>query len=107
MFNNYNYGGYLIYEFYPDQKVFIDGRADMYGDEFIREYMNIYHGGANWKDLFEKYSIDYALVGIHAPISQLLQLSGEFSVIHEDSDHILLVRKSPEFAQIIGRYAEQ
>ena len=106
MFNNYNYGGYLIYEFYPDQKVFIDGRADMYGDEFIREYMNIYNGGKNWKELFDKYSIDYALVGKHAPISQLLQLSGEFSVIHEDSDHILHVRNSQESAQIIKQYAQ-
>ena len=106
MFNNYNYGGFLIYEFYPDQKVFIDGRADMYGDELMWEYMNIYNGGENWKELFDKHSIDYALVGKQAPISQLLQLSGEFVSVHEDSGHVLLVRKTQQYEQIIAKYAQ-
>ena len=106
MFNNYNYGGFLIHEFYPDQKVFIDGRADMYGDELMWEYMNIYNGGENWKELFDKHSIDYALVGKQAPISQLLQLSGEFVSVHEDSGHILLVRKTQKYEQIIEKYAQ-
>lgn len=30
MFNEYNYGGYLLYTLYPKQKVFIDGRAEVY-----------------------------------------------------------------------------
>ena len=30
MFNDYSYGGYLIWQLGPQQKVFIDGRADMY-----------------------------------------------------------------------------
>jgi hypothetical protein len=105
MLNNYNYGGYLIYEFYPDQKVFIDGRADMYGDEFIREYINIYHGGTQWKELLDKYSIDYALVGKNAPISQLLNLSNDFVLIHDDRDHALYIKKSPQYRHIIDQYA--
>ena len=36
-----------------------------------------------------------------------LQLSGEYSIIHEDRDHIQMVRKSPEFVESTGRYAEQ
>ena len=106
MFNDYDYGGFLIYEFYPEQKVFIDGRADMYGDEFIREYFNIDNGRENWKDLFDKYSIDYALVGKHAPISQLLRLSGEFAVVHEGNNHTLHLRKAQEYAQIIDQFAK-
>jgi hypothetical protein len=106
MFNNYNYGGFLIYQFYPDQKVFIDGRADMYGDEFIREYIKIYNGAENWKPLFDKYSIDYALVGKHAPIYQLLQLSGGFAVVYQDKNHVLLIRRAPKYAQIIKQYAQ-
>lgn len=36
-----------------------------------------------------------------------LQLSGEYSIIDEDRDHIQMVRKSPEFVESTGRYAEQ
>jgi len=34
--NNYNWGGYLIYSGIP---VFVDGRADLYGDAFLKEYI--------------------------------------------------------------------
>src|SRR5439155_21677643 len=30
--NHYNWGGYFIWKLYPDYRVFIDGRADLYGD---------------------------------------------------------------------------
>lgn len=30
MFNEYGFGGYLLYYLYPDQKVYIDGRTDLY-----------------------------------------------------------------------------
>ena len=35
VFNDYNFGGYLIHAGVP---VFIDGRADMYGDQFLEKY---------------------------------------------------------------------
>ena len=34
--NSYNFGGYLIYRGIP---VLIDGRADMYGDPFMKQYV--------------------------------------------------------------------
>ena len=37
VFNDYPFGGYLIYEGIP---VFIDGRADMYGPAFLKEYFD-------------------------------------------------------------------
>ena len=35
--NNYNFGGYLISQ---GVKVFIDGRSDMYGDAFMKRYLD-------------------------------------------------------------------
>jgi hypothetical protein len=37
------WGGYLIWET-PSNPVYIDGRIDMYGDEFMREYLGIIRG---------------------------------------------------------------
>ncbi|MDH4209650.1 MAG: hypothetical protein OEV76_12295, partial [Anaerolineae bacterium] len=42
MYNLYHWGGYLIWRLYPEHKVFIDGRADVYGDAFIEEYLQVY-----------------------------------------------------------------
>jgi hypothetical protein len=43
IFNSYNWGGYLTWRAreYP---VFIDGRADLYGNEIIKEWMEISRG---------------------------------------------------------------
>ena len=35
VFNDYDFGGYLIFEGVP---VFVDGRIDLYGDDFLRAY---------------------------------------------------------------------
>src|SRR4030095_9251321 len=43
MFNDYNWGGYLFWSLYPERQVFIDGRADVYSDSFLFDYMNTYN----------------------------------------------------------------
>ncbi len=34
MFNEFTWGGYLLYRLWPEQKVFIDGQTDFYGEYF-------------------------------------------------------------------------
>jgi hypothetical protein len=38
VFNEYAFGGYLIFK---GVRPYIDGRADMYGDDFVREYLAV------------------------------------------------------------------
>jgi hypothetical protein len=65
MFNEYAYGGFLIYHD-PDFAVFIDGRTELYGEEFLKEYVN--PDGVpptelitRWEAKYGKFN--YALVG--------------------------------------------
>ncbi len=63
MFNTYGIGGYLIWRLGPDHKVFIDGREDVYlGPGILSEYVHAFDSRKNWRDLVEKYGIDYAVV---------------------------------------------
>jgi len=105
MFNSYNYGGYLIYRLYPDQKVFIDGRADMYGDDFVNEYVKIAKVQPGWEQAFDKYNIDYVITGINEPLPQLLRVRGDFRLVYADGHHSVLVRNVPRYADIIAKYA--
>lgn len=41
VFNHYDFGGYLIFKGIP---TFIDGRADLYGDDWMRRYFRIMRG---------------------------------------------------------------
>jgi hypothetical protein len=105
MFNEYHFGGYLIYRLYPQQKVYIDGRADMYGDTFFNQYMDIYRGARNWQTLFDRYPIDYVVCSNNAPIRQLLLARGDFTMVYMDTNNSVLVKNIPRYAAIIAHYA--
>ena len=73
MFNEYGYGGYLIWKLGPQHKVFIDGRADMYEYSGVfQDYMHIANLDRDALSLLRKYAIQSCLVSAqerlgHAP----------------------------------------
>lgn len=94
LFAAYHYGGYLIWRLYPRQKVFIDGRADVYGDDFLKKYMQIYSGRADALQAFDAHRIDLVLVPLDAPLRQILLARGDFVQGFEADGHTLLVKKN-------------
>jgi hypothetical protein len=62
MFNSYNWGGYLIWHLYPDYPVFIDGRTDLYDDEFIREYVKVTLVRPGWHEVLDRYGVNLILI---------------------------------------------
>jgi len=105
-FSVYHYGGYLINQFYPEQLVFIDGRADLYGDKFIQEYLEIVEARAGWKAKLEKHQIDYAIVARKSALVELLQTSADFKLIYEDEVNAVLLKNDARYAAIISKYAK-
>ncbi len=70
VFNNYGFGGYLIFR---GIKTFIDGRADFYGDRFIKRYydaVNLEKG--DLPRLLNRYGITWTLLAPSQPAVQLL-----------------------------------
>ena len=53
MYNEYALGGYLLYALTPPPKVFIDGRADMYGEQIFSDYNTIKSSGSKREELLE------------------------------------------------------
>jgi len=86
------WGGYLIWET-PSNPVYIDGRIDMYGDEFMREYLGIIHGVTRWQEPFDKYSVQVAIV---SPTSQLrlqLEQSPQWQQLYRDEMAVVFTRQ--------------
>lgn len=58
-FNNYDIGGYLIYYLYPDQKVFVDNRPEVYPKDFLQNvYIKMQEDESVWKEQSEKYNFN-------------------------------------------------
>jgi len=86
------WGGYLIWET-PSNPVFIDGRIDMYGDEFMREYLRIIHGITRWQEPFDKYGVQVAIVSPTVVLRLQLEQSPQWQQVYRDDMAVVFVRK--------------
>jgi len=60
MFNNFDIGSYLIWQLYPEYKVFVDGRPEAYPAEFFTQvYKPMQSYEKIWQEMSEKYDINY------------------------------------------------
>lgn len=91
--NEYGLGGYLIYAGIPP---FIDGRADMYGDDFLREYMEAISlkSPDGLPRLLKKYRIEWTLLLPESPAVALLDQLPEWRRLYADQTAVVHVRKS-------------
>jgi hypothetical protein len=62
LFNSYQWGGYLVYQLYPRQRVFIDGRADVYGDEHLDRYVQVARLRPEWRQVLAEHGVGTVLI---------------------------------------------
>ncbi|HUM71962.1 MAG TPA: hypothetical protein PLK31_24300, partial [Chloroflexota bacterium] len=55
-YNSYNWGGYLIWRGLP---VFVDGRADVYGDDFLFYYRQAFDAAPQWRAPLDDLDLTY------------------------------------------------
>lgn len=73
LFNEYRWGGYLIAELYPERRVFIDGRADPFGDALIAQYRDTALARPGWQQRLDAWQIDLILVDKEGPLATALR----------------------------------
>ncbi|MFZ5640015.1 MAG: hypothetical protein ACOY4Q_04925 [Bacillota bacterium] len=84
VFNEYDWGGYLIWSRFPENKVFVDGRTDIYEDRVLPDYIEILNLRPGGYRLLQKYNPDYILLKRDAALNQLLDAKGDWRLIYED-----------------------
>ena len=92
VFNGYGFGGYLIFKGIP---TFIDGRADLYGDQFLKDYfaaLNLADIRASYR-LLDIHKIDWVLLEPDKPLSHALRLnSNDWIQVFSDKNAVVFVR---------------
>ena len=68
-YNSYNWGGYLIWR---GIKVFVDGRADVYGDDFLFYYRRTFEIQEDWQEPLQAFAVDYVLMERGSSLSAVL-----------------------------------
>lgn len=117
MFNEYGYGGYLLYHLYPEHKVFIDGRTDLYLCCELSELLEI----ASKKNLpdreykkfldrmFEQYQTSYLLLRtqkhqVLRKMARILTDDTDWNLIYWDDDSQIIAKKDGKNDELLQKF---
>jgi hypothetical protein len=89
--NAYDFGGYLIFRGVP---VFIDGRADMYGDVLLKRYLDALNLSQteSLPQLLKDYHINWTLLAPGTPALALLDRLPGWRRVYADAVAVVHVR---------------
>lgn len=88
------FGGYLIYRFRGDRKVFVDGRSDFYGTDFLDNYIDLLQLRPGFENQLRDGGFTHALVPPRYSLAAVLPKLG-WRVTYRDSAAVLLEAPSP------------
>ncbi len=88
LFNDFNYGSYLLFEDIP---VFIDGRADVYDpvfngkeDDVFLDYMQASSLQVWYEDVFKKYDVTHIITVTNSQLDIYLQRNIDYKNMYND-----------------------
>ncbi|MDQ2775100.1 MAG: hypothetical protein M3Y57_09315 [Acidobacteriota bacterium] len=94
IFTNDQWSGYLIYQLYPDVKVFVDGRSDLYGGDFVNSCLHTLNGRWDWEINLNRFSVDMVIVAPGTPLSTVLKMSPRWRTLLDDGSVMVFAPKS-------------
>lgn len=92
VFNQFAWGGYLLYCCWPDIDVFIDGQTDFYGPDLTREYEAAITGQPEWNQTLATNQVDWVLIAPDTALAQVLAESDGWREISRDQASVVFVR---------------
>ena len=88
--NAYDYGGYLIYS---GEKVFVDGRTDLFPADFLEDYDRLAAGdGAALTGTLARYHIGWTIFPAHSPTANALDQLPGWHRLYGDANAVVHAR---------------
>jgi hypothetical protein len=100
MFNSYNWGGYLMFAL-PEYPVYVDGRTDLYKDEFLLRYLKTATGGDDWRETLDEDGINLVVIEQGSGLARALSEDQDWTLIYpndkyEDENRVIYSRNQSE-----------
>ncbi len=91
LFNSYNWGGYLTWAL-PEYPVFIDGRADLYGEDLIGQWWEVVSAGPGHREILDRWGVRLVLLEVDHPVVERLPEEG-WRILYRDETAVVLGRE--------------
>lgn len=107
--NDFNSGAYLIGRFFPEKRVFIDGRTEFYGADFFGKYLKLMDGNPSVLDETVKtYDINSILISMRndtpPDIVGHIFKSPQWKLVFFDETGIVFLKNTSENQGLIKQY---
>jgi hypothetical protein len=106
MFDNDEFGDYIIYAAWPQYKVFFDGRSDMYGVDKLKEYFKVARIKPGWDQVLKKYNINWFIYNANSALSMFLMERDDWKLIYADKVSNIFVKDIPEYRYLMEKYPD-
>jgi hypothetical protein len=106
MFNNDEFGDYIIYAAWPEYKVIFDVRSDMYGEERGKEYFKVIRIENGWDKVLKKYNINWIIYNANSTLANFLLQRNDWKLIYADKVANIFVKNTPENQSLIKKYPD-
>ena len=87
------WGGYLIYRFFPEARVFVDDRHDLYGERFLKDYLKVMQVQPDWEKFLNERRVQWVLAPAQGSLANILKETPDWKVTYEDNTAVLFQRK--------------
>ena len=91
LFTEFAWGGYVLYA-WPEQKIFIDGGTDFFGEELFREYATIKRLVPGWRNRVRKWDLSLMLLRRESSLAHELAREPTWQLWYCDSLAVVLKR---------------
>ncbi|MHB8779720.1 MAG: hypothetical protein ACYC6R_18465 [Anaerolineales bacterium] len=89
IFNQFTWGGYLLYREWPEQLVFIDGQTDFYGEALTREYERVISTSEGWENVLRKHDVIWVIIPSDSILADKLAQQG-WQKLYRDATAVIL-----------------
>lgn len=110
-FNDFNSGAYMVGHCYPNIKVFIDGRTEVYGPAFFKYYQRVWEQDnvEEFANALENYKITGALMNsVHQPVPRgvltYLYKNPAWVPVYFNYDAVIFLKDVPENKAYIEKF---
>jgi len=109
MFNDPSVGGYLIWRFFPERRVYFDGRWEVYGERFLENFKKVCSDPSLFDSQADVAGIEYALLThslghLSRLIKHMLE-SPDWALVYFDEISMVFAKNTADNAETIERFA--
>jgi hypothetical protein len=85
------WGGYLIYRLYPEKKVVLDDRHDLYGEQFLKNYLSFMHVEPDWDRFLQQHPAGCIVVPRDSAVATILSTAPRWNLVYRDDTAVVYI----------------